>query len=430
MNKINLIHKTLIITIIFSFSHLYANNNWEKIYEFGKQYDLKAIESFSKDTFILSTYFNSKRNDNITWEYALWITTDVGESWKMIYQDSTGVEDIPKMAQQIVRLHVSDNSVISFIREDGYFVYSKDYGETWDSVKALHSEMKFTLSNYSNLDSYGNKYIFTYKGIDTLYYYDLDTKELKSSYLPPPYYNDDPNLMIVLLNGYELLGDDYIMCSARKFFADSVLGFTYISEDRGKTWDLYDRKNVAFKHSFIDNKLGYSCGVNYTKVDTGIVFSPSIDKTTDGGKTWSNLYVGEPDYEFVTFAKNRNSYIAITRYNINPWSSDILFDWERDSISVPVTDGGTISGVSCDDFGNCLVIQRVDHVHRILNPESSIEDYISTNENISYIDYYDFNGNNLGKIKSENDLNTGLFIKAFKDKYNNIIKSEKLIITK
>lgn len=112
--------------------------------------------------------------------------------------------------------------------------------------------------------------------------------------------------------------------------------------------------------------------------------------------------MGEPDYEFVTFEKNRNSYIAITRYNINPWSSDNLFDWEWDSISVQITDGGTISSVSYDDYGNCLMIQSSDHVLRILNPESSVEEYLTTDENISQIDYYDIRGVRLNKIKNEN----------------------------
>lgn len=48
------------------------------------------------------------------------------------------------------------------------------------------------------------------------------------------------------------------------------------------------------------------------------------------------------------------------------------------------------------------MIQSSDHVLRILNPESSVEEYLTTDENISQIDYYDIRGVRLNKIKNEN----------------------------
>lgn len=413
----------LILILELSSSQLFANNNWVKVYDF-ESYDIEHIESFSKDTFVISTYFNMKRNGNITFEYALWLTTDLGESWNMIYQDSTSVEDIPKEAQRIADLNVSKTGVISFIRQDGFILFSEDYGNTWDSVSTSYNKVKVGL-----ISNYNNKLLINYKRTDTLFFFDLDSKSLETIYLPPPLYNDNPEDELGIL-GFTLIDENRIIYSLQKSVSDSIIGFSYISEDRGKTWTIYERSNIAFDYYFVNSQIGYSCGESFLVSETGTISFSSIDKTIDGGKTWTNLYIGESDVSFRQIINNKNIFICLPQYKINPWSSNDLINWQKDSISVEVTDGGPNVDVSCDDYGNCLMIQRSDHIHRILNPESSIEDYHSNDENISHIDYYDLKGNNLGKIERENDLNTGLYIKAYKDKYNNIIKSEKLIITK
>jgi hypothetical protein len=386
------------------------------------KYNLRHINAFSKDTFVLATYYNTKRNGNITFENALWLTTDVGETWKMIYQDSVAIIDFnapPKFSQTILDVDVNDNSVISFLREDGYIFFSRDYGQTWDSVSTPNTKKK-----YGKIAMNKNKLVARFYNTDTLYYLDIDTKAIESIYMAPA----EDNLIGEVLN-LVLLDDDNIIYSTITPSVSSTK-YTHITEDRGKTWTLYPRPNYAYDYYFVDSKLGYSCGETYLEDSLGVSSFASFDKTTDGGKTWENMYKGEKEIGFTDLAKNRSSFVCIARYEINPWSTSNFIDWEVDSIGTPVTDGGAPLDITCDDYGNCLMIQRTDNIQRTRDPQMSVRDGRTVSNTYQSIEYYDMRGNNLTDVINEGGMSSGFYMKVYKNRYGNIVKTEKLIIAR
>lgn len=412
--------KSSLILIFVAVSQLFASNNWEIVYKM-ENYNLIYIKSFSKDTFVLSTYYNRQRNGNITFENAIWLTTNVGESWKMIYQDSTSVADVPRMSQSILDMDVSENSIISFLREDGYILFSKDYGATWDSVKTAYEKMK-----NGRIDSYKNKLIARYKTTDSLYFLNFDTKELNAIKLPAPDYKDIPNNTMKLYN-LSFNSDDNIIFSVLRSFPDTI-SFTLVTKDRGKTWKLFERRNNAYDFYFVNNELGYSCGTKYVSKNNELTSFPVFDKTTDGGETWENVYKGIEGSFFTDFAKNSNSFICIPVNSVAPISTENIPSWDLDTVTVPFTQGGASLDIACDDYGNCLMIQYHDNIHRLLSPPTSVSEEIPYSKDYSQIEYYDLSGHFLRDVKNVVGLNNGLYLKVYKDRNDNIVKVEKLVV--
>lgn len=425
----------IILAFLSSFSITFAENSWEKVYEFEK-HQLENMSSLSKDTFLISTYFNSRRNGNITFEYALKMTTDVGVTWKNIYQDSTSPYDIPIQAQRIVDVEVTDNNNIIFLRQDGYILYTSDFGSQWDSVKTSFVDEKVGV-----IRIFKNKVLAYFQYTDSLFIFDSNNKKIESIYFQLPLFNGEEG-KILNFTDFEFLSDNNIIFAFNYTTEDTTYNFTYITNDKGKTWNLYERENTVTDYSFITNKVGYSCGTHkftsriYDPITkTGKFYFASVDKTTDDGVTWENVFISEDNVFFREMTISDNMIICLPKYplnlnyEINPYSSSNLIDFEIDSIANENPRGGTPREIACDDFGNCILIQDRSHVHRILNPKSSVieipiisDDYL--------VEYYDLQGNRIDGIRNESNLNSGLYLKVFKDKSNQIIKTDKLIITK
>lgn len=413
--------RTLItILLLASFSQLLANNNWEKAYEF-ERFNLEHVEYLSPNSFIISTNFNSERNGNITFEYALQLTKDMGKTWKRIYQDSTSVSDIPKQALRIVDLKVNENGIITLLREDGYILFSKDEGEKWDSVKTSISSNKVGLMQTNK-----NSVLIYYKRTDSLFFLDLDTKKIETIYFPEPVFKGGEETLNI--TGFAYLTENNIIFSCNKTNSDTTFNYTYLTTDRGENWDYYERENSVGALYFIDENLGYSCGVNNLTTNPQKNFYACIDKTTDGGKTWENLYLGEPNIIFREIEKAGNQFICLTKYTLFPRSSTNMMEWEVDSVVNAITSSGPPMDVACDGDGNCIMVMRAGHIQKLVNASTSVVE-IPNLDSDYFVEYYDLQGNKMRNVIADSDLPNGLYLKAFRDKNNVIAKTEKLIIT-
>ena len=413
--------KLILLILLFPFTQLLSNNNWVKVYTFDG-FEIEHVEAFSKDTFLVATHFNKRRNGNITFEYALQMTTDIGKSWKMIYQDSTSLDDIPKEAQRIVDLKTTESSIITLLRKDGYILYSKDFGNKWDSVKT-----SYDYNNVGLIERFHNKILAYYKYTDSLFIFDLDSKKLETIYFPRPVF-DGVNEDYLNLTAFSMLSDNYFIFSANRNTYDTNYSYSYISEDRGKTWKLYDRPNVARGYYFINNKLGYSCGDINKTTNPAKPYYSSIDKTTDGGKTWSNIYKGEEYVSFRQITKRGNSFVCLDLNSFYPRSSDNLTDWEVDSVNNDKSNDAIPYDIDCDNVGNCIFANRFNYIQRILSSKSSVT--IIPFEDYEYnYEYYDLYGKKIENIRGDSDLPNGLYLKVYLNKNNKIEKTKKLLIT-
>ena len=414
----------LFLTFLFTISSYSQHKKWEVIQEFENFMQLD-IESFSLDTFVVSKYYSTTRNENFTWEWSIHLTPDRGETWTRVYQDSTGIEDIPRQPDRIQEIEVNDH-VLSMIRDDGYFLTTYDYGETWDSILVFEPYERTT-----HLTSFG-KYIACFAFNNNILLYDIYTKD--TSTINCPYWGDviDLNLNDNLnLKSFRVINDSTINMILSIQSTDTSYSFLYYTTNWGKSWDYYQFPKYYQDVIQLEDGTMYACGSTWPNQkgdgnDTGV-----IEKSTDNGKTWLNLYSSNEfnyilefeRYNEVLYATTNTEYMLAGNIIDEVWSEIEIVNFE-DFFA-----GGKVRNIECDNNGNCLSVSDSRLVSRSIDSKTTIvdSDHVNINElNLDY-DVYSINGN---QIEESENLPSGVYFKVYKDKNNNYVRTEKLIITK
>lgn len=194
---------------------------------------------------------------------------------------------------------------------------------------------------------------------------------------------------------------------------------------------------------FLNDDLLYASGsISPTASGMG-EFIGIIDKSTDGGLTWHNVVnANEVEYPFV-FQYIRSLYVSNNKIigtleTYNAISTKKGEDnWQFDNLE-PMTfvNSGKFNDIACDENDICLGAFSWNYIVRNKVDITSVEDKIKdVGPNINYIEIYNLNGQKLYEQhtisdKSNLELQNGLYLKVYKDFQNNIIKTEKLFITK
>lgn len=429
--------KKIIIIILFLTTCItYSQIEWELAKDMPSFHDTN-VEAFSKDTFVISSYFNSMRNDNITFEWSIHLTTDRGTTWSRIYQDSVSLADLPRRERRIDQLEVTKNSVIAFTREDGYLLTSNDYGKTWDSLLVFLPYERGTI-----LDSY-EEYIACYTNEDYIIIYNTITKDTNHINIPE---------LDIDFGGdnVHLLERHLYMRSINEFYfvytdvtPNASYSYLHITKDGGGTWEIRKHPRYYMDVVFLNDDLLYASGsISPTASGMG-EFIGIIDKSTDGGLTWHNVVnANEVEYPFV-FQYIRSLYVSNNKIigtleTYNAISTKKGEDnWQFDNLE-PMTfvNSGKFNDIACDENDICLGAFSWNYIVRNKVDITSVEDKIKdVGPNINYIEIYNLNGQKLYEQhtisdKSNLELQNGLYLKVYKDFQNNIIKTEKLFITK
>lgn len=430
--------KKLIILILFMTTNLtYSQMEWELAKEM-KAFSHLEVESFSKDTFVVMAYFNSLRNENITFEWSVHLTTDRGNSWSRIYQDSIGIPDLPRRERRIFNLEVTENSVIAFTREDGNLVTSKDYGKTWDSLLIfLPYERGTLLTSYKEfLACYTNEdYIIKYNTITG------DTNHINIPILDIDFGGD--NVQLFERHLYMRNDDEYYFIY-NSTTEKASYSYLHITKDGGATWKI--RKNPFYYTDmvFLDDNIVYACGsVSLTATPYQGDFTGIIEKSTDGGYNWVNVVNAKDVADSYVFNYFLKIFVSKTRIMCNNEGYNSISskkgedNWQFDNLE-PMTfvNSGQLNDIACDENDICLGAFSGNYIVRNVVGITSVEDDIKDlNLNYKYIEVYDLSGQKLYESKSEEenglyDLTNGLYLKVYKDNYDNIVRTEKLIITK
>ncbi|PKL79905.1 MAG: hypothetical protein CVV25_06400 [Ignavibacteriae bacterium HGW-Ignavibacteriae-4] len=428
--------KIIIILLFLTTCNTYSQIEWELAKEMKNFHETK-VEAFSKDTFIISTYFNSLRNENITFEWSIHLTTDRGTTWSRIYQDSVSLADIPRRERRIDQIEVTKNSVIAFTREDGYLLTSNDYGKTWDSLLVFLPYERGTL-----LDSY-EEYLACYTNEDYIIIYNTITKDTNHINIPE---------LDIDFGGdnVHLLERHLYMRSINEFYfvytdvtPNASYSYLHITKDGGGTWEIRKHPRYYMDVVFLNDDLLYASGsISPTASGKG-EFIGIIDKSTDGGLTWNNVVnANEVEYPFVfsyiigLYVSNNKIIGTLDTYNAISTKKD-EDNWKFDNLE-PMTfvNSDFLLDIACDDNDNCLGAFRYSYIVRNKIGTTSVAKEIKDlNTNYKNIEIYDLNGQKLYEKhtisdKSNLELQNGLYLKVYKDFQNNIIKTEKLFITK
>lgn len=422
----------LLLTSYISYSQM----EWELAKEM-KGFSHLEVESFSKDTFVVMAYFNSLRNENITFEWSVHLTTDKGNTWNMIYQDSVGIPEFPKRERRIFHLEVTENSVIAFTREDGNLITSRDYGKTWDSLLIFLPYERGTL-----LTSY-KEYLACYTNEDYIIKYNTITKDTNHINIPKLDIDFEGDNVYLLERRLYMRNEDEFYFIYTDVTKKQSYSYLHITKDGGITWEL--RKNPFYYMDmvFLDDNLVYACGgINPTATPGQGEFVGIIDKSTDGGYNWVNVVnakdVADPNvYNYFQTLFVSKSKIICNDEGYNSISTKKGEDnWQFDNLD-PLTfvNSGQLYDIACDDNDICIGAFSGNYIVRNVVDVTSVEDDIKDlNLNYKYIEVYDLSGQKLYESTSqkENDLlelTNGLYIKVYKDNYDNIVRTEKLIIT-
>jgi hypothetical protein len=424
----------ILLSLFFMTYFSYSQVKWELAKDIHGFNNLN-IEAFTKDTFVISSYYNTLRNGNITFEWALQLTKDRGNTWEYIYQDSTSVADIPRQPLRIDALEVTENSVIAFTREDGFLFVSKDYGNTWDSLLIFEP-----FGRGSRLDSYKNKIvIYTYDNY--IITYNTDTGDTTHIDIPKfDLKNEDAKLLMV--EQLHIKDANFLYLVYTDITKDSSYSYLYLTKDRGKTWTL-SRNNHYYKDMiFLSDSVVYGCGSTSPTESGKGDFSGVIDKSTNGGKTWKTLINGANadtavfiSY-FLDFYTN-NDLIICTPQTYNSISAKVGEDiWQFDNIKpTDFRNSGWMNDVAIDKEGNIMATFESHYIVRNVNPPSTVVETISDKSfNYSKLYIYNISGQIVSESRKGSSINTlelpdGAYFLIYIDDNYNVLKTDKLIIT-
>ncbi len=426
--------KKYIIVMIFLISYVTNSQvEWELSKEF-ENFKISEIESFSKDTFVFAAEYNSLRNGNITFEWSMHLTTDNGNTWSRIYQDSTSIADLPREPLKIRDMEITKNGTFAFTREDGYLFTSKDYGNSWDSLLIFLPFERSTL-----LDSFEES-IACYTNDGYIIIYDTESKD--TSHINIADHNIVFENDVVLLFATKLImhNNNFFSFLLTDITADSSYSYIHLTKDRGKTWEIIDNPRFYVDVLFVEENIIYGCGSTKPTESGKGDFTGVIDKSTDGGKTWMTVVNGKQidyffDVQYFQSLYMNSEYIICAAKTFNSLSTKIGNDnWQFDNLE-PTTfeNSGFMVDIACDDYGNCLAACQNNYILRNIRSESSISLYNDNNFfEYSSVSIYSYDGQLIFNSSSEFDLGNlylppGLYMKVFWNKYGKFIKSEKFI---
>ncbi len=415
----------------------YSQMEWELARDM-KGFSHLQVESFSKDTFVVMAYFNSLRNENITFEWSVHLTTDKGNTWSRIYQDSVSIADLPRRERRIDEIKVTDNSEIAFTREDGYLLTSKDYGKTWDSLLIFLPYERGTL-----LTSY-KEYLACYTNEDYIIKYNTITKDTSHIIIPKLDIDFGGDNVQLLERKLYMRNEDEFYFIYTDVTPKAPYSYLHITKDGGATWELRKNPFYYMDMMFLDDNVAYACGsVSPTATPYQGDFTGIIEKSTDGGYNWVNVVNAKDVADTLVFSYFRIIFVSKTRVICNNEGYNTIStkkgedNWQFDNLE-PTTfvNSGQFLDLACDDNDNCLGAFNGNYIVRNVVGVTYVEDDIKDlNINYKYVEVYNFSGQKLYESKSEEenvlyDLINGLYLKVYKDNFDNIVRTEKLIITK
>jgi photosystem II stability/assembly factor-like uncharacterized protein/pimeloyl-ACP methyl ester carboxylesterase len=94
-----------------------------------------------------------------------------------------------------------------------------------------------------------------------------------------------------------------------------------VSHDEGQTWTSYSMEKwckMLFDIKMLDKNIGFACAGSVADTEKS---NALILKTTDGGKTWSNVYQSTRPFELTwkcSFPTRNTGYVTIQSYNPDP----------------------------------------------------------------------------------------------------------------
>jgi photosystem II stability/assembly factor-like uncharacterized protein/pimeloyl-ACP methyl ester carboxylesterase len=94
-----------------------------------------------------------------------------------------------------------------------------------------------------------------------------------------------------------------------------------VSHDEGQTWTSYSMEKwckMLFDIKMLDKNIGFACAGSDADTEKS---NALILKTTDGGKTWSNVYQSTRPFELTwkcSFPTRNTGYVTIQSYNPDP----------------------------------------------------------------------------------------------------------------
>lgn len=263
-------------------------------------------------------------------------TTDAGKTWRVVIAD-TGTEATDYDKIDFVDIaYLSKDRIISLAK------YSFDDSDTTTGYTYL-----------CNLDGSNPEVYQNYRGICRRMRF-ADSLHGAAAYWAYPYGNamltEDGGRTwnVSRISDYSCLDINYI----QRFGADTIIykgmhpwtrrmhfGFTY---DGGKTWTRTTQDTLCWSDkpiAFLNAKLGYMAGwrhgifrdsITDLPVDSTASLMPLIQKTTDGGLTWTTLLTSD-NYLFQLWgisAKDEKTLFAISILNNLFRSSDGGMTWD------------------------------------------------------------------------------------------------------
>ncbi|HWF44601.1 MAG TPA: hypothetical protein VG537_08160 [Candidatus Kapabacteria bacterium] len=212
-------------------------------------------------------------------------TVNNGNSWNYIFLDTgTGYQNRKYTISGIV--HPSHNLIVLGCndRQVGLILRSTDAGKTWmDTVVGSYDQTKppNTISAISALDS-NHISVMTNGG---LFLHSSDGGVTWQSIPCPifPFYAGSSDLIVNIVLDY--LAPNTLVVS-KSVYPNSAI---YVTTNLGSTWDSgFQMSHNISKFAFINAHIGFASGILWdlnAKTETA-----TIDKTTDGGLTWFNIF--------------------------------------------------------------------------------------------------------------------------------------------
>lgn len=216
--------------------------NWEQIFE--ETSDLFAMEANR----LVTSVFDYRRAETV-----IKISTDHGDSWKVISEDS--------IARDFIDWVIMDGVIYGLEKWDGKIFYTQDEGETWSSFATPFQNLFGEGYKLRNLG--GELFLEAYRSI---YKADINSNTSWESINPGVH-----NLQSVVSD------DDYLI-----FASDKSL---HLTNDRGLTWTVRSKQDaISGGELFRFHDRYYHC-------------YPTLYYTSDLGENWSEQ-LNIPTYNY------------------------------------------------------------------------------------------------------------------------------------
>ncbi len=339
--------------------------------------------------------------------WGIFRTNNGGITWDTIKKDAYYFKDTSLLfPERITNVFFFDKNCISAVYENSRVCTTTDGGTSWDSTSVYSSDnLNKKVNRYFNRFPTKNDYLVYYYNKSKLFYYTRDggvtfdsakTHNVKNEGITCISYNSSKTKLIATFSAGNLLGNQY-----------TDFHGTYATLDLDKKeWEFHDTaRDDYWTTVFINDSLGFGIGMvvnilpaGANPLDYNVI--TLVGKTTNGGKSWSRVYIADTTVEWATghFEYKEGRIIASVGNGII-YSDDLGENWTYKNL-VFATELGKISDM--------IVLKKNVFLFKINNNlyKYTIEDSTSAinEETDELINVYPNPANNIVNIAANEDI--------------------------